>query len=44
MNREGALYADREADLADGERFAAGVTMTADDVALEHLNALAVTL
>ena len=43
MNREGALYADREADLADGERFAAGVTMTADDVALEHLNALTVT-
>ena len=44
MNREGALDADREADLTDGERLAAGVTMTADDVTLEHLNALAVTL
>ena len=44
MHREGALDADGEADLADGERLAVGSAMTTDDIALEHLDALAVAL
>ena len=44
MHRERALDADREADLADGEGLAARMAMTTDDVALENLDTLAVTL
>ena len=44
MNREGTLDTHGEVDLADREGLAAGVAVTADDVALEHLDTLAVTL
>ena len=42
VNREGALHADAEGDLANSEGLAVGGTVAADDVALEDLNALAV--
>lgn len=44
VKREGALDADAEADLADGEGLAAGVAVTTNNVALENLDALAITL
>ena len=44
MHREGTLNADREADLADGERLANAMAMTTDHITLEHLDTLTVTL
>ena len=44
VHGEGTLNANAEADLADGEGLAAGVAVTTDNVALENLDALAVTL
>ncbi len=44
VHGEGTLNANAEADLADGEGLAAGVAMTTNNVALENLDALAVTL
>ena len=41
VDREGALDADAEADLADGEGLADAVALAADDDALEDLDALA---
>ena len=40
MDREGALDADTEADLADGEGLAHSAALAADDDALEDLHAL----
>src|SRR3954469_23790446 len=39
VHREGALHADAEADLADGESLADAAALTADDDALEDLDA-----
>ena len=44
VHGEGTLNANAEADLADGEGLAAGVAVTTNNVALENLDALAVTL
>ena len=44
MNGERTLNADGEAHLADGEGLAAALAVTADDIALENLDTLAVTL
>ena len=44
VKREGTLDAHAEGNLADGERLTGGATAHADDVALEHLDALAVAL
>src|SRR3954467_4369352 len=44
VHREGALDADAEADLADGEGLADAAALTADDDALEDLDARAVAL
>ena len=44
VKREGALDADAEADLADGEGLAGASAAHADDVALEDLLTRAVTL
>src|SRR5215213_8046515 len=44
MHREGALDADAETDLADGERLADALALAADDGALEDLDARAVAL
>src|SRR5215212_3397466 len=44
VHREGALHADAEADLAHGEGLADAAALTADDDALEDLDARAVAL
>lgn len=44
VKRERALHADAKGDLADGEGLTRRATAHADDVTLEHLDALAVTL
>src|SRR5581483_2408531 len=44
VHGEGALDSDPEADLADSERLAHTGTLTADDRALEHLDALPIAL
>src|SRR3954454_20394919 len=44
VHREGALHAHAEADLADGEGLADAAALTADDDALEDLDAGAVAL
>ena len=41
VHREGALDADAEADLADGERLADAIALAPDDDALEDLDARA---
>ena len=44
VHGEGALHADGEADLANGERLAIRSALATDDIALEHLDTLAVAL
>ena len=44
VKRERALHADAKGNLADGEGLTRRATAHADDVTLEHLDALAVTL
>ena len=44
VQREGALHANTEADLAHGEGLTGAAAAHADDIALKHLLTLALTL